>query len=453
MSIHPIEGRYGSEEMREIWRKKTELEYMLKVEAALARAEADFSIIPSEAADEIEDKANLDYVSLERVKEIEAEIKHDIMAIVKALSEQCEGEAGEYVHLGATSNDISDTTRALQFKKSLSIIMRRLRELEDSLIKKADEYRDLTCVGRTHGQHAVPTTIGHKFAIYASEIRRHIERVEELKPRILVGQVTGAVGTQAALGDMGEEVHKRVNEILGLKPVTISSQVIQRDRYAELISKLAIISSSLDKIAKEVRNLQRTEISELQEPFGDKQVGSSTMPQKKNPMRSERIGGLAKVVRSNVTTELENVPLEHERDLTNSSSERMVLPETFLLVDEQLKLMKYVIDGLVINQENIEKVLNMTGGLNMSEAIMIKLFNKGLGRQTSHKLIRDCAMDAYQSNKTLKQALMENTEVKKHMTEEEIEEVLDPSNYLGCVDLHIENVIKYYKQNREEITE
>ncbi|OUJ19165.1 Adenylosuccinate lyase PurB [Methanonatronarchaeum thermophilum] len=449
MSIHPIEGRYGSEEMREIWKKKSELEFMLKVEAALARAEAEFGLIPDEAADEINEKANLDYVSLERVKEIEAEIKHDIMAIVKALSEQCEGDAGEYVHLGATSNDISDTTRALQFKNSLSIIMRRLRELEDSLIEKSKITKTLACVGRTHGQHAVPTTVGHKFAIYAAEIRRHIDRIEELKPRILVGQITGAVGTQASLGDVGEDIHKRVNEILGLKPVTISNQVIQRDRYAELISKLAIISSSLDKIAKEVRNLQRTEIGEMQEPFGDKQVGSSTMPQKKNPMRSERIGGLAKVVRSNVTTELENVPLEHERDLTNSSSERMVLPTTFLLVDEQLKLMKYIVDGLVIDEENIEKVLNMTGGLNMSEAVMIELFKKGLGRQTAHKVVRDCAMDAYQSNKTLKQALMENQVVREHMTDEEIDKVIDPSNYLGCVNEHIENVVDNYEKNRE----
>ncbi|RZN62238.1 adenylosuccinate lyase [Methanonatronarchaeum sp. AMET6-2] len=450
MSIHPIEGRYGSEEMREIWRKRKELEYMLKVEAALARAEAEYGLVPDNAADEIEDKANLSYVSLERVKEIEAEIKHDIMAVVKALSEQCEDGHGEYVHLGATSNDISDTTRALQFKESLKIIMRRLRELETSLIEKADRYRELACVGRTHGQHAVPTTLGHKFAIYASEIRRHIDRINELKPRILVGQLTGAVGTQASLGDMGEKVHQRVNEILGLNPVVISSQVIQRDRYAELITKLALISGTLDKISKEVRNLQRTEISELQEPFGEKQVGSSTMPQKKNPMRSERVGGLAKVVRGNVQTELENIPLEHERDLTNSSSERIVLPETFLLVDEQLKLMNYIIQDLVVNEENIKNVLGHTGGLNMSESIMMALFNKGLGRQTAHEIVRDCAMDAYESEKTFKEALIQHQEVQNLMSIKEIEEALEPSNYLGCAEEHIDNVIDIYKKEKED---
>lgn len=450
MTVHPIENRYGSNELREIWEKESELEKMLKVEAALAEAEAEVGLIPKEASEEIKEKANLKHVKLSRVKEIEDKIHHDIMAVVKALTEQCEGDHGEYIHLGATSNDIKDTTRGLQLKESLGIIKKKLLAVEDALIEKSENYRRFPCSGRTHGQHAVPTTLGHKFAIYLDELHRHYVRLLEIEGRVLVGQITGAVGTQAALGDKGEIVHIKTIKKLGLKPVTISNQVIQRDRYGELVSELALISSSLDKIGTEIRNLQRTEIREIEEPFDKDQVGSSTMPQKRNPIKSERICGLAKVLRGNVQTELENISLEHERDLTNSCSERIVFPESFLLVEEQLDLAKEVLSDLVIHEGRVKEVLDLTNGLNMSEAVMIELVNRGFGRQKAHELIKNCAMEAYKKSLDFEEVLLGNDEIKSRFSEDELRDILDPNNYLGCAEEHIENVLEKVRSFREE---
>ncbi|PTD94600.1 adenylosuccinate lyase [archaeon SCG-AAA382B04] len=450
MTVHPIEGRYGSEELRKVWEKRSELEKMLEVEAALAEAEAEEGLIPQSAAEEIKNKASLEHVKLERVKEIESKIHHDIMAVVQGLSEQCSDDSGEYVHLGATSNDIKDTTRGLQIKESLKIIKNKLVSFEDVLLDKCERYKSTPCTGRTHGQHAVPTTLGHKFAIFLDEIHRHINRINELEDRILVGQITGAVGTQAALKEKGEIVHQKTIKKLGLKPVTISNQVIQRDRHAELVSELGLLASSLDKIGKEVRNLQRTEISELEEPFKEEQVGSSTMPQKRNPIKSERICGLAKVLRGNVPSEFENVALEHERDLTNSSSERILLPESFLLVDEQLKLAIEVFDELVIHEDNIERNLNLTNGLNMSEAVMIELVENGFGRQEAHGLIKECAMETYESEKDFFDVLVNRKEIRNILGKEDVKRILDPKNYLGSAEEHVENVIKKVRESREE---
>ncbi|MHC1601083.1 MAG: adenylosuccinate lyase, partial [Candidatus Nezhaarchaeales archaeon] len=268
MSILPIDsGRYGSEEMRRIFTEEARLQRMLDVEAALAKANAKLGIIPRESAEVIAEKANVKYVKLERVKEIEAKIRHDVMAVVEALAEVC-GEHGGYVHVGATSYDIVDTAIALQLKDALAIIEARLKELCQLLCDLAIKYKDTVMVGRTHGQHALPITLGFKFAVWASEIARHIERLREVKKRVLVGKMSGAVGTMASFMGKGLKVQEEVMKILGLKPATISTQIVQRDRLAELISLFAIIASSLDKIATEIRNLQRPEIMELAEGFG-----------------------------------------------------------------------------------------------------------------------------------------------------------------------------------------
>ncbi|MEO2241627.1 MAG: adenylosuccinate lyase, partial [Euryarchaeota archaeon] len=396
MPVHPIESRYGSEELRRVFSEENRVARMLEVEAALVRALSEaFDFVPEEAADEVEravEEITRDEEELrrfvERVKEIEAEIRHDVMALVRALSERCE-VGGDYVHLGATSNDVIDTAHALILRDAIRVIYRKLRRLAGLLADRAEEYADLPIVGRTHGQHAVPTTLGMKFAIWAREVVRHLERLRECAERVLVGQLSGAVGTMAALGEKGPEVERRVMELLGLRPVTVSNQVIQRDRYAELISVLALIGSTLDKIAREIRHLQRTEIRELEEPFDpERQVGSSTMPHKRNPIRSERVCSLAKVLRSNVQVALENVPLEHERDLTNSASERVLFPEQFLLLDEMLDLTITNLEGLRVNEENIRRNLHLTKGLNMAEALMVELVKRGMGRQEAHELVR-----------------------------------------------------------------
>ncbi|WP_297436380.1 adenylosuccinate lyase [Thermococcus sp.] len=448
MAVHPIDYRYGSEEMRRIWDEENKLQKLLDVEAALARAHAKVGNIPEESARVISERANTKWVKVERVKEIEAEIHHDIMAVVKALSEVC-GEHGKYVHLGATSNDIIDTANALLIKESLEIVKKDLREIRSILKNLAGKHKYTVCIGRTHGQHAVPTTYGMKFAIWLDEIQRHLDRIDELKERVLVGQMSGAVGTMASFGSKGLEIQRLVMEDLGLKPARISNQIIQRDVYAELMMVLALIASTLDKIALEIRNLQRTEILEISEPFGKRQVGSSTMPHKRNPILSEKVSGLARVLYSNVIPALLNNPLWHERDLTNSSVERVILPESFVLLDEMLKSMKKVLSGLEFFPENIKRNLYMTHNLIMAEPLMLKLTEKGMGRQEAHELVRGLAMRAFRENRDLIDVAIGNKDVRKFLTEEDFES-LKLENYIGMAPRIVENIIAWIEEKERK---
>ncbi|MCD6148507.1 adenylosuccinate lyase [bacterium] len=434
MAVHPIDYRYGSREMREIFEEETRLQLMLDVEAALSRAHADLNHIPKEAAEEISKKANTRIVKIERVKEIEEETKHDIMAMVKALAEKC--KYGGYVHLGATSNDINDTATALQFKMALNIVLKDLEELKEILKRLTEENIDRVCIGRTHGQHSIPTTYGMKFGIFLDETKRNIERIKRAKENIR-GKMSGAVGTMASFDD-GINIQKLVGKYLNIKMAEISNQIVQRDIYAEIICSLAILASTLDKIALEIRNLQRTEIMEIAEAFGKKQVGSSTMPHKRNPITSEKICGLARVIYSNVFPALLNNPLWHERDLTNSSCERVIIPETFVLIDEMLKGMKKTLENIVFYPENIEKNLELLKGRNMAEAVMIKLVKKGYDRQKAHELLRIIA----QKEGDFKENLIKNETVRKYLTEREIEEALNPERYIGSAVEIVRGVLK-----------
>ncbi|HDH44422.1 MAG TPA: adenylosuccinate lyase, partial [Thermococcus sp.] len=336
----------------------------------------------------------------------------------------------------------------LLIKESLEIVLNDLKELRTILKSLAKEHKYTVCIGRTHGQHAVPTTYGMKFAIWLDEIQRHIERIEEAKKRILVGQMSGAVGTMASFGEIGLKMQELVMKDLGLKSALISNQIIQRDVYAELMSILAIIASTLDKIALEIRNLQRTEILEISEPFGKKQVGSSTMPHKRNPIRSEKISGLARVIYSNVIPALLNNPLWHERDLTNSSVERVILPETFVLLDEMLKNMKKVLLGLEFFPENIKKNLYLTKNLIMAEPLMLKLTEKGMGRQEAHELVRRLAMKAFEENRGLLEVLSESKEAREYLTDDDLAS-LKPENYIGMAPQIVDNVIAYIEEKEK----
>ena len=434
MAVHPIDYRYGSREMREIFEEEMRLQLMLDVEAALSRAHADLNHIPKEAAEEISKKANTRIVKIERVKEIEEETKHDIMAMVKALAEKC--KYGGYVHLGATSNDINDTATALQFKMALNIVLKDLEELKEILKRLTEENIDRVCIGRTHGQHSIPTTYGMKLGIFLDETKRNIERIKRAKENIR-GKMSGAVGTMASFDD-GINIQKLVGKYLNIKMAEISNQIVQRDIYAEIICSLAILASTLDKIALEIRNLQRTEIMEIAEAFGKKQVGSSTMPHKRNPITSEKICGLARVIYSNVFPALLNNPLWHERDLTNSSCERVIIPETFVLIDEMLKGMKKTLENIVFYPENIEKNLELLKGRNMAEAVMIKLVKKGYDRQKAHELLRIIA----QKEGDFKENLIKNETVRKYLTEREIEEALNPERYIGSAVEIVRGILK-----------
>lgn len=448
MAIHPIDYRYGSEEMRRIFEEEARLQRFLDVEAALARAHAAVGNISKADAEEISRKANTKHVKLARVKEIEAVIKHDLMAVVEALAEAC-GDAGRHVHLGATSYDIVDTANALQFNEALMIIMRDLYEIEGVLLGLAEKHKHTVAVGRTHGQHATPITYGLKFALWAREVRRHLRRLKEVEKRVLVGKMSGAVGTQASFGARGMEIQELVMRDLELKPAMVSSQVVQRDRYAELLMLLALIAASFDKIGKEIRNLMRTEIAELSEPFGEEQVGSSTMPHKRNPIESEKVCGLARAVKGNVFAALENVSLEHERDLTNSSCERVIIPESFILLDEILKTAKRVLKGLVLYPKRIKENLGLTKGLNMAEAVMLALTGKGVPRQEAHKLLRKLSAEAHSKGKEFSAVLRESREISKLLGKEAIEEILTPEKYIGTAVEQVEKVLRVAREERK----
>jgi len=451
LPILPIDtGRYGTREMLRVFEEENYIQRMLDVEAALAWAQSEVGEIPREAAEKIMEMASTKYVKVSRVKEIEREIKHDVMALVKALAEVC-GPSGAYVHLGITSYDIVDTARALQLRDALDIIEQRLNDLELILLNLAERYKSTIMIGRTHGQHALPITFGLKMAVWMREISRNIERLRECRKRILVGKITGAVGTQAGLGPNALKIQELVMKRLGLKHAEVTTQIIQRDRHAELICLLAIIASTLDKFATEIRELQRTEIAEVFEPFErQRQVGSSTMPHKRNPEICERICGLAKVVRGLVIPALENIPTWHERDLTQSSAERFTIPEACILVDYMLYLMIWVLSNLEVDEDRMQRNIDITEGRIMSEAVMIALTRKGMSRQDAHELLRQLTIKSISEKISFRDALLSNEAVRSLLTEKEIDEALDPKNYLGTTIEQIENAIKKTRQERLE---
>jgi adenylosuccinate lyase len=438
MAVHPIEYRYGTREMRAVWSEENRFSCIVRAEVALAKAQAAHGILPVTAASEIEKKAK--DASLARAKEIEAEISHDMMAIVKAISEAC-GEAGRWIHYGATSNDILDTATGLQMVQALDLIDAKLRALLSVLLQRSGETRTLVCVGRTHGQHGVPTTYGLRFAIWASEVGRHIERLGQLRPRVCVGQMTGAVGTQAAMGPRAMEVQAMMMEDLGLVPIDVSNQVISRDRYAEYIMFLAMVATTLDKIGIEIRSLQRTEIGEVEEAFGAKQVGSSTMPHKRNPIKSEQVCGLARIIRSSVEPALANNTLWDERDLTNSSCERVLFPEASILTDHCIRLMTTVLSGLVINRAAIRRNLAFLHGINMAESVMIELTKRGMNRQDAHERIRLASMQALAESRPLVDLLGADAEVMRYCSKSDISALLSPDAYIGTSVAQVERVI------------
>jgi len=439
MPVHPIEERYGTAEMRAVWSEQNRFQCIVRAEVALAKAEAVCEMIPPTAAYEIEEKATT--ASLERAKQIEAEISHDMMAIVKAISEVC-GESGRWVHYGATSNDILDTATGLQLGQALDLLDVKLRKFLAVLLRRADETKTLVCIGRTHGQHGVPTTYGLRFAIWASEVSRHIERLSQIRPRVVVGQMTGAVGTQAALGPKGMEVQAVMMENLGIGSVDVSNQVISRDRYSEYFMFLAGVATTLDKIGIEIRSLQRTEIGEVEEAFGAMQVGSSTMPHKRNPIKSEQVCGLARIIRAAVEPALQNNTLWDERDLTNSSCERVIFPESSILTDHCLRIMTGVIEGLVINQAAIRRNLSFLHGINMAEPVMIELTKKGMNRQDAHERVRMASMQALAEGKPLVDVLATDPEVIRCCSRTDIAALLNPDAYTGTAVQQVERLIE-----------
>ena len=411
--ICPLDYRYGRKEMKAIFSEESRIRKQMLVEAALARAHAELGEISKEDAAEITRVAESDLVTVERIKEIEKFTNHDLMAMVKAMTEQCQGTAGKYVHLGATSNDIVDTFLY-------------------TLAKLAKQERDTLEIGRTHAQFAIPITYGFKIAGYIAEMLRYRERLDEIMPRACAGKMAGAVGTGAALGKTFFQIQRLVMSDLGLTYEPAATQVVGRDRYTELVCLMATLGTSLERYATEVRNLQRSEIGEVSEYFDEKhQVGSSTMAQKRNPINSENVCGLARVLRGMVMPTFESQVLWHERDLSNSSAERFTLPHVFSLIDYMLYKMNKVFEGLDVHRDKMLRNIEMAHGLIMAEPVMMAFVGKGVGRQDAHEIVREASMVAENEERQLLDTLWEREDVRKVFTKEELASVMDPASYTG----------------------
>lgn len=420
-------ARYTREEMGHIWSERNEFDTMLQVEILACEAQAELGVIPKEAAKVIREKADFE---VERIHEIEKETNHDIISFVTAVGEHV-GEEAKYIHLGLTSTDVKDTALGYMMKQACDILLADLHKFHDVLRRRAVEFKYTPMVGRTHGIHGEPTTFGLKMCLWMSEIERDIERLEHAKKNVAVGKLSGAVGTYSVVDPF---VEKYVCEKLGLEPVKIATQVVQRDRHAELCSTIAIIGSTLDKIALEIRHLQRTEVREAEEYFSPKQKGSSAMPHKRNPITCERICGLARVLRGNAQAALEDVALWHERDISHSSVERVILPDSTITLDYMLHLVTRVIDKLLVYPENMKKNLELTGGLIFSQRVLTALVDKGAFRDNAYRWVQRHAMARWLEGKDFLAGLKSDEDIKKYLTDEEIEACFDPHAMLKHVD-------------------
>ncbi|GBD86381.1 adenylosuccinate lyase [bacterium BMS3Abin03] len=420
--------RYTLPEMGKIWQDEFKFSTWLKIEILACEARAELGEIPKKDVDTIKAKAKFD---VKRILEIEETTKHDVIAFLTNVAEYV-GPASRHIHYGMTSSDILDTTLSYQMKTAGELLLERLFELKDALKKRAVEHKQTICVGRSHGIHAEPTTMGLKFALWFEEVKRDIKRLENAIDNISVGQISGAVGTFEHLSPKIEEF---VCNKMGLKPASISTQIIQRDRHAEYMTTLALIGSTLEKIAVEIRHLQRTEVLEAEEYFSKGQKGSSAMPHKRNPIVSERIVGLARVLRSNSITSLENVALWHERDISHSSAERITIPDSCIALDYMLNMMAKLINNLIIYPENMIKNLNITRGLIFSQTVLLKLINKGITREDAYKIVQNAAMKVWEDkNRNLKEELLKSDEVKEYLSNKEIDEAFDYNKMLSNVD-------------------
>jgi adenylosuccinate lyase len=425
--------RYTREEMARIWSDENKFNIWLQIEILAVEAHSKLGLVPSEAVDEIKSKAKFD---IQRILEIESIVKHDVVAFLTNVAENV-GEASKYIHYGMTSSDILDTCLALQMKQAGELITSGLEKLAEVLKRKAIEYKYTLMIGRTHGVHAEPITLGFKFALWYEETKRNIERMKRATENIAYGKIAGAVGTYDNVNPFVEEY---VCEKLGLKVEPISTQIIQRDRHAEYLNTLAIIASSLEKFATEIRHLQRTEVLEAEEYFSEGQKGSSAMPHKRNPVRCERIAGLARIVRANAIAGMENIPLWHERDISHSSVERVIIPDSTILVDFMLSEMTDIIDKLIVYPERMLRNLNLTKGLIFSQKVLLALVEKGLTRETAYKIVQRNAMRCWKTGENFIDVLKEDEDIIKYLGDGELEKIFDYKSILEKIDFIFEKI-------------
>jgi len=408
--------RYTLPEISRIWEDENKFQIWLEIEILACEAQAELGMIPKAAVEEIRQKARFD---VQKILQIEETVQHDVIAFLTNVAEYV-GPSARYIHFGMTSSDILDTTLAIQMKQAGELILKKLEELKEILALQALKYKDTVMVGRTHGIHAEPITFGLKLALWYSDTLRGAERLKSAIKTISVGQISGAVGTYDHLDPKVEEY---VCQKLGLKPDPISTQIIQRDRHADYMNSLALIGSNLEKIATEIRHLQKTEVLEVEEPFGKGQKGSSAMPHKKNPIMCERITGMARLLRGYTITAMENITLWHERDISHSSVERVIIPDATMTLYYMLQKMIQILKGMAVYPENMKKNLEKTQGLIFSQPVLLKLIEKGISRELAYQLVQRSAMTVWQEGKDFGQILKNDPEVKKYLPAEEIDRI------------------------------
>ena len=420
--------RYTPPEMGHLWSIENEWQTILNVEMAACDAMAELGEIPAEAARNIRAKAKFDVA---RIKEIESVTHHDIIAFLTNVAENV-GEDSKYIHKGLTSSDVKDTAICLMMKESADIILDDLHKFREVLLRRAAEFKHTPCIGRTHGIHAEPMTFGLKLALWSAEIDRDIERIEHAKKIVAVGKLSGAVGTYSNIDPKIEEM---VCAKLGLVPVPLATQVIQRDRHAEYMTALAITASTLEKIATEIRNLQRTDIREAEEYFSPGQKGSSAMPHKRNPINCERVAGMARLVRGNAVAALENVTLWHERDISHSSVERVILPDSTINVDYCVRKMTNIVDKLLVYPEAMLHNMERTGGLIYSQRLMLAIVDKGVLREDAYKWVQRNAMRRWLEGEDFRTNVKKDEDIKRYLSDEEIDACFDYNQFLRNIDM------------------
>jgi len=420
-------SRYTLPRMGKIWTDENRFRIMMDVELAVCEALSDLGEIPRSALTKIKRKARF---SLAKIGEVESKVHHDVIAFLSSLSESV-GKEGRYIHLGLTSSDILDTALAIQMVEAIDVLIEDVEKLSRTLKKRSIEHKNTIMMGRTHGVHAEPTTFGLKLALWYEETLRNLERLRRAREVIGVGKISGAVGTYAHINP---KVELYVCKKFGLKPAPISTQIIQRDRHAEYLSMSALVAGSLEKFALEIRNLQRTEILEVEEYFSPTQKGSSAMPHKRNPITCERICGLVRIVRSNAIASLENIPLWHERDITHSSVERVIIPDSTILLDYMLQKFEQIVMRLIVYPENMEKNLEKSKNTIFSQRVLLELVKKGLSRERAYELAQRNAMKAWKEGSEYRELLKKDREVVKYLTKRQIDACFNLRYYLRYVD-------------------
>jgi len=420
--------RYTLPEMGELWTETYKLKTWLQVEIAVCEAQAELGAIPEAAVEEIKAKANFDP---KRVLEIEAEVRHDMIAFLTNVNEYV-GDAGRYIHLGLTSSDVLDTALALQLVASVNIILERLEQLSQAIRYQAQKHRNTVMIGRSHGIHAEPITFGFKLAGWLAEVFRNRDRLVHLRSQIAVGKISGAVGTYANIDPKVEAI---ATQKLGLQPDTASTQVISRDRHAEYVQQFALLGATLERFAVEIRNLQRTDVLEVEEFFSKGQKGSSAMPHKRNPIRSERLTGMARILRGHAVAALENVALWHERDISHSSVERVILPDVCILTHFMLVEITDLVKNLLVYPENMERNMNLYGGVVFSQRVLLTLVEKGMSREEAYSIVQSCAHEAWNRPEgNFHSLIAKDARVTSQLTPEEIEGCFDPQHHLKHLD-------------------